>query len=268
MRTRELQRRCYGLTSPALWLMLAGLASGSACKRNQESLNGRHATTQEQAQERNQDRTINADRSQGESSEERASRSARNRPIMEGEPSQPTRGQAPTPFDTAGESLANEEVKRQQQGDLLVKIHRINRHEIKAAELAQQRAFASAVRDFAEQMIKDHSQADEKLESLAQQLDITLQADGQPSTIAEQQMRQEHANELARLQVLAGEAFDHAYIELMVQGHEKALEAIDKGLLLLDGSPVASLLSKLRPTIAEHRAAALRLQQGQTSANP
>lgn len=86
--------------------------------------------------------------------------------------------------------------------------------EIGSSELAVEKAKNAEVKAFAEQMIKDHTDASRKLAAAAQ-------ADG---VTAPTMMNEKHTAELEKLKN-AGEAdFDAAYVAAQVAGHEEALK--------------------------------------------
>lgn len=85
--------------------------------------------------------------------------------------------------------------------------------EIKLARLALDRSSNSAVREFAQRMIDDHTKANRQLMHLARDKGITLST----APTAEENATYD------RLASLHGAAFDRAYARMMVQDHEKAV---------------------------------------------
>ena len=66
------------------------------------------------------------------------------------------------------------------QGDnaLVMKIHKINQMEIQAGQLAQRNGSSAKVKQFGQQLVRDHQAADKKITTLAQSLGVTLTRDG------------------------------------------------------------------------------------------
>lgn len=85
--------------------------------------------------------------------------------------------------------------------------------EVAAAGLAKDHAQANDVRDFAQQMINDHSAVNQQLAQVAQQLGISL-----PTQTDEAHQRE--AQELAKL---SGAQFDRAYMQGQIRDHEEAV---------------------------------------------
>ncbi len=100
--------------------------------------------------------------------------------------------------------------------------------EVTLGKLTAANSSYNSVRQFGEQMVKDHGRAGQELAQIATRKGATL-----PSTLTARQQR-----EIERLNKLSGPEFDKAYMALMVRAHkadEKAFmraseEAQDPGL--------------------------------------
>ena len=99
-----------------------------------------------------------------------------------------------------------------------------NLAEIQMRQLAVSEATDESVRDFAEMMVTDHTNAQNQLANLAESLDIDL-----PDTL-----KTEHQAIQAQLMALEGAAFDSAYISSQVVAHQQAQQIfqtqVDQGL--------------------------------------
>lgn len=85
--------------------------------------------------------------------------------------------------------------------------------EIQFAQLAQQKSNNDQVKNFAQQMITDHTQLNNDMLPFAQQAGIT------PPT----QLKPKDQAEYDKLSKMSGPAFDKAYIQSMVKDHHKDL---------------------------------------------
>jgi putative membrane protein len=126
------------------------------------------------------------------------------------------------------------------------------RAEVALAELAATRAQSPDVKAYATRLRRDHEKANAELETIARQMNVTV---SEPST-AQQDVKR-------RLQGLSGAEFDRAYIQQMVEDHEKAVAAFttaSKGA----GAEVKAFAAKTLPTLQAHltRAKALARQLG------
>ena len=154
---------------------------------------------------------------------------------------------------------------------VLSEMHLMNRIELEAARLAEERAADGEVRDYAERLRKDHAFADEKVRSLARALDMDLEA--QVATMRQQMKRagEDAAEELQdmkqlesrleRLGKLRGAAFDRAYLKIMERSHEMAVENLSKAMPRVGVEAVAKMLEDFIPILEQHRALARSLQK-------
>jgi putative membrane protein len=90
--------------------------------------------------------------------------------------------------------------------------------EVELGKLAAQKASNPAVKQFAQNMMHDHTQADNELKQLAQKKNIGLANQLDPS----------HNDERQRLQSLSGADFDRQYIDIMVFEHQQAVDQFER----------------------------------------
>lgn len=90
--------------------------------------------------------------------------------------------------------------------------------EIQQAQLAQQKASSDDVRNFAQRMVDDHTQANNQIASLAQQKSVTLPAALPPS----------HQAALNELSTFSGADFDKAYMDMNAVDHAIAVRLFRK----------------------------------------
>ncbi|CAD7381304.1 DUF4142 domain-containing protein [Xanthomonas arboricola] len=127
----------------------------------------------------------------------------------------------------------------------------INTSEIGAANLALQKQVQGGVRDYAMQMVKEHTDNNQKLAKWSPDL----------SAAAAKAQMSKGKTELAMLQKLDNKAFEAAYVTAMVKDHTDALAALDKQLIPAAKTPqVLTHLQTTRSHVAEHLAAAKTLQ--------
>ncbi len=85
--------------------------------------------------------------------------------------------------------------------------------EVELGELALQRAEHADVKTFAQMMVKDHTQANTELTQIA----------GTIGAAPARELDQKHRELEMKLSTLKGVAFDRAYMDAMVSGHEEVL---------------------------------------------
>jgi putative membrane protein len=113
--------------------------------------------------------------------------------------------------------------------------------EVKVGELARDKATNPRVKSFAEMMVRDHSKANDELKSLAGRKNVTL-----PTNISD-----EHRKKLDDLQKKTGRDFDRAYMDMMVDGHESAINDFNKQKDNKDAD-VKDWVNKMLPALQMH----------------
>jgi putative membrane protein len=114
--------------------------------------------------------------------------------------------------------------------------------EVTLGRIASTRASNSAVKDFGQRMVSDHS-------SLQQQLTSVTSTNGVPVSAA---MTSQQQQDVSRLQQLSGTAFDSAYIGLMVRDHQLDVAKFNEQSRTADSPRVRELASKALPTLRLH----------------
>lgn len=114
--------------------------------------------------------------------------------------------------------------------------------EVQLGQIAKDRATDPAVKQFADKMVKDHSQAGQQLTQLASQKGATL-----PAEIPAAEKR-----ETDRLLKLSGAEFDRAYMNHMVRDHKKDVKEFERESQKAADLDVQSWASKTLPTLQEH----------------
>lgn len=120
--------------------------------------------------------------------------------------------------------------------------------EIDAAKLARKQSKNAKVKSFAQMMLKQHTMALKTETSVAKKAGITP-ADSDQS----QQITQQNQDTASKLQGLSGKEFDQAYVQAMVDGHQKVLDTLDNTLIPAAQDPqLKAQLQKERSTVQTH----------------
>jgi putative membrane protein len=114
--------------------------------------------------------------------------------------------------------------------------------EVQAAQLAEQKTQDPKVKDFAEQMIKDHTAANQQLTTIAQQKGLTV-----PTALDSKDQK-----EIDKLQTLSGSKFDRAYMKGQARDHEAMLKLLQKESSSGKDSDLKSFADQTIPTIQKH----------------
>jgi putative membrane protein len=130
-----------------------------------------------------------------------------------------------------------------------------NTIDIEFAKLAQSRAKAPGVKQFATTMINDHTAVNEKASALAGKLGVTPK-----DNAVSQSLLQGAAEARKTIEPLEGSAFDRAYMEREVAYHQAVIDALDKTLIpTTSNAELKALLVQVRPNFVAHLAYAKTL---------
>jgi putative membrane protein len=140
--------------------------------------------------------------------------------------------------------------------DFVTKATIAGKTEVAAARIALKNSQADDVKQFARQMIKDHTKAGDELASIAKGKSLQVPA----------HVDAKHREVLAGLRSQSGAAFDAAYAKQMVADHQEAValftaEAGDK-----TDPDLAAFAQKTLPTLQHHLSMANSLASAHTSA--
>ncbi|MES1980955.1 MAG: DUF4142 domain-containing protein [Pseudomonadota bacterium] len=131
-----------------------------------------------------------------------------------------------------------------------------NKGEIKAAKEAKSSASNNDVKQFAEQMITDHTAMEDSNKALAKKLRINPQ-----ESATSRELETEANNTLKGLKTLKGAEFDKAYMASQVSMHQKVLDTINNTLLPNAQNPeLKAMLTEATPKIQAHLQHAKDLQ--------
>jgi putative membrane protein len=124
----------------------------------------------------------------------------------------------------------------------------LNQSEIQQVRLAEKKSTSPQVLDFAKMMIADHSQARQKQSSLGL---------GTASSPLLQTLSSEGEQTYSQLENKSGSAFDRAYLQAQVDGHQRVLETIDRQLLpQAKSAGLKKQLQNMKGTVQHHLQAA------------
>ncbi len=127
-----------------------------------------------------------------------------------------------------------------------------NLAEIEAARLAQSKSQNEQVRNFAQQMIDDHTKALTEVQQLAQAKGVPL-----PTELDRVQKRKAE-----RMGALAGEAFDNAYMrQAGVADHKKTHSMLQQAQARARDPELKALVARITPIVGQHLNAAEQLHK-------
>ncbi|HEX3913487.1 MAG TPA: DUF4142 domain-containing protein [Steroidobacteraceae bacterium] len=114
--------------------------------------------------------------------------------------------------------------------------------EVAAGHLAEDKGSSQQVKDFGAMMVKDHTAANEKLQSLAASKNITL-----PTTAGVAQMAAK-----AKLDALSGDTFDKSYVKGQISAHRQTIGLFRKEMSSGQDADAKAFAKETLPTIRAH----------------
>jgi len=127
-----------------------------------------------------------------------------------------------------------------------------NMAEVELGQLAEQKASASEVKQFAERMTKDHSAVEDQLKNVASSQHVSLPTE----------LDAKHKNAKASVSKLSGSEFDRAYMTLMVQEHTQDVQKFQQQSTSASDQTVKQLAGSTLPTLQDHLKEAKQIEAG------
>lgn len=123
----------------------------------------------------------------------------------------------------------------------LVNVADVNMAEVQLGQMAREKAMSQRVKDFANMMVNDHTNATNELKTLAANKNVTL-----PTSVDE-----DHQKKMDDLNKKTGKDFDKAYMDMMEDGHESTIKDFKKNTDNKDAD-VKAFVDKTLPTLQMH----------------
>jgi putative membrane protein len=130
--------------------------------------------------------------------------------------------------------------------EVLNNLHKADVTEISAGKMAKKQGTTLAIKQYAEQLIQDHTLADEQVKAVAKKLNVTL-------------ARLSEDKALENLSNLKGSDFDATFTRMMVQDHDQTIQMVRDDESRVSSPDLVALLKELLPKLESHRATAASL---------
>lgn len=114
--------------------------------------------------------------------------------------------------------------------------------EVEMGRLAAEKGASDEVRQFGQRMVDDHSKANQELTQIASSKGMTLPAALDPK----------HQADVQKISALSGEAFDKAYVKMMVKDHKKDVGEFQKESTRGADPEIKAFATSTLPTLQEH----------------
>lgn len=117
-----------------------------------------------------------------------------------------------------------------------------NLAEVSMGQLAQEKGQSEGIKSFGQQLVKDHTDANQKLMGVASSVSLT------PPTEPTKKQKADH-DKMAKM---SGAKFDREFAKHMVMDHKKDIKDYEKATKMRNADAVASYASQTLPTLNQH----------------
>jgi len=114
--------------------------------------------------------------------------------------------------------------------------------EVELGKLAAEKGASQEVKDFGNQMVKDHSKANDELKEVAGQMNVTMPA----------KVDAKHQAMIAKMSALSGAAFDKAYVNGMVKAHKEDIALFESADKEVKNEDLKQFIEKTVPVMKGH----------------
>lgn len=114
--------------------------------------------------------------------------------------------------------------------------------EVEAGRLASQKGATDGVKQFGQQMVDEHTKANDELKQIASGKGAMPPAD----------LDAKHKAMQAKLDKLSGAAFDSEYVKGQIKGHEEMLAVLDREIKSGSDAELKAYAEKMKPAVQEH----------------
>jgi putative membrane protein len=123
--------------------------------------------------------------------------------------------------------------------------------EVELGKVAQNKAMSQQVRDFGKMKEKDHSEANNKLKTALESVNLNVP----------ESMDQEHQDKVADLNKKAGKEFDKDYIDNIVQAHKDDIDEFEEAQKNLPDGELRIWVENTLPVLRQHLIQAETIQE-------
>ena len=134
---------------------------------------------------------------------------------------------------------------------ILAQIHQANLKEIAIARMAEGKASTSEVRAYADQLVQDHTNADQMVFAMAQKTGARLR----DSAAGPREGRRESAHGKPvdpKLSSATGAAFDRLFLQQTSADHERLMRSLQQEREDASDDDIEALIDKIMPILQQH----------------
>jgi putative membrane protein len=152
-----------------------------------------------------------------------------------------------TPSSAQGAGQSSQKGQSNQQVEKFVqKAMASGQMEVQMGQLGQTQAQNPQVKALADALVRDHTQANQKLQQIASSKNITQDKSGHGD-------HQKHQQHLGKLKQQTGAEFDKEFVRMALKHHKKDIQEFEKAQTQLNDSELKSFVSETLPKLRQHQ---------------
>ncbi len=128
--------------------------------------------------------------------------------------------------------------------------------EVELGKVAAEKGGSDEVKDFGNQMVKDHTQINDNLKAVAAKMNVTV-----PTEVSAK-----HKALMEKMSGMSGAAFDKAYVREMVKDHKKDIAEFNEADKMAKNSDLKSFIEDSMATMKGHLEKIEKFDQAKKSA--
>lgn len=148
-------------------------------------------------------------------------------------------------------TLSPEASSKSTSAAVLEQIHQADLEEIAIAKIAQEKASTREIRAYAEQLVADHTNADQTVVTMAKKLGVHLH---DAATSREARRRSVHEKLVEqKMSSESGAEFDRLFLQQTSADHDKLIRALKQDREDANNDDIEALIDKILPILEQHR---------------
>jgi putative membrane protein len=133
---------------------------------------------------------------------------------------------------------------------ILAQIHRVDLKEIAIGKIADEKASTNEVRDYADQLAKDHTSVDQMVIATAGKMNLRLQDN---AALRAGRHESSHSNMAeSKLNSASAAAFDRLFLQQTSADHEKLIRSLKQEREDASDDDIEALIDEILPIIEQH----------------
>lgn len=135
---------------------------------------------------------------------------------------------------------------KEDDSEFLVEAAAINMKEIELGKLVENNTENQGLKSYAQMLVEEHTKANEKLKAMAKEMNISLPMD----------LTEDGKDAYEKLKEESGEEFNKEYVNMMIKGHEEAIDEMEEAVEEANSEKVRAWATDMLPKLREHLAKA------------